>query len=105
MDQSRAALAAVATLIPLAMVATVINSRRRPAQQNGEEEHEKKITVVRSFYPLYEFASRVVGDMRGEVSSLAPAGVETHDWEPTPEDVSRMYLADVLVINGTGFER
>ena len=103
MDQSRAALAAVATLIPLAMVATV--NSRRPAQQNGEEEHEKKITVVRSFYPLYEFASRVVGDMRGEVSSLAPAGVETHDWEPTPEDVSRMYLADVLVINGTGFER
>ena len=102
MDQSRAALAAVVTLIPLAMVATV--NSRRPAQQNGEEEHEKKITVVRLFYPLYEFASRVVGDM-GEVSSLAPAGVETHDWEPTPEDVSRMYLADVLVINGAGFER
>ena len=104
MDQSRAALAAVVTLIPLAMVATV--NSRRPAQQNGEEEHEKKITVVRLFYPLYEFASRVVGDMGEEVSSLAPAGVETHDWEePTPEDVSRMYLADVLVINGAGFER
>jgi zinc transport system substrate-binding protein len=101
MDRSRAALAAVATLIPLAMVATV--NSRRPTQQNGEE-HEK-FTVVRSFYPLYEFASRVVGDT-GEVSSLVPAGIEPHhDWEPTPEDVSRMRSADVLVINGAGFER
>src|SRR5688572_29230534 len=100
MNQSRAALAAIATLIPLAMIATA--NTGRPAQQD-EEEHEK-ITVVASFYPLYEFASRVVGD-RAEVSSLVPAGVEPHDWEPTVEDVSRGRAADVLVINGAGFER
>jgi zinc transport system substrate-binding protein len=99
MNQSRAALAAIATLIPLAMIATA--NTGRPAQQD-EEEHEK-ITVVASFYPLYEFASRVVGD-RAEVSSLVPTGVEPHDWEPTAEDVSRGRSADMLVINGAGFE-
>jgi zinc transport system substrate-binding protein len=100
MNQARAALAAIATLIPLAMIATVYTGR--PALQDRQE--QEKITVVASFYPLYEFASRVVGD-RAEVSSLVPAGVEPHDWEPTAEDVSRGRLADVLIINGAGFEK
>jgi zinc transport system substrate-binding protein len=100
MNQARAALAAIATLIPLAMIATVYTGR--PALQDRQE--QEKITIVASFYPLYEFASRVVGD-RAEVSSLVPAGVEPHDWEPTAEDVSRGRAADVLVINGAGFER
>lgn len=100
MNQSRAALAAIATLIPLAMIATVYTGR--PALQDRQE--QEKITVVASFYPLYEFTSRVVGD-RAEVSTLVPAGVEPHDWEPTAEDVSRGRAADVLVINGAGFER
>jgi zinc transport system substrate-binding protein len=100
MNQSRVALAAIAALIPLAMIATVYTGR--PALQDRQE--QEKITVVASFYPLYEFTSRVVGD-RAEVSILVPAGVEPHDWEPTAEDVSRGRAADVLVINGAGFER
>ncbi len=100
MDQARAALAAIATLIPLAMIATVYTGR----SALHDRQEQEKITVVASFYPLYEFASRVIGD-RGEVSSLVPAGVEPHDWEPTAEDVSRVRTADVLVINGAGFER
>jgi zinc transport system substrate-binding protein len=81
------------------MIATIYTGR--PAPQDRQE--QEKITVVASFYPLYEFASRVVSD-RAEVSSLVPAGVETHDWEPTAEDVSRGRAADVLVINSAGFE-
>jgi zinc transport system substrate-binding protein len=100
MNQSRAALAAIATLIPLAMIATIYTGR--PALQDRQD--QEKITVVASFYPLYEFASRVVGDT-AEVSSLVPAGVEPHNWEPTAEDVSRGRAADVMVINGAGFER
>jgi zinc transport system substrate-binding protein len=100
MNQSRAALTAIAILIPLAMIATAQTGR--PAQQGREE--QEKITVIASFYPLYEFASRVVGDM-AEVSSLVPAGIEPHDWEPTAEDISRGRSADVLVINGVGFEK
>jgi zinc transport system substrate-binding protein len=100
MNQSRAALAAIATLIPLAMIATVYTGR--PALQDRQA--QEKITIVASFYPLYEFASKVVGD-RAEVSSLVPAGVEPHDWEPTAEDVSRGHTADILIINGAGFER
>lgn len=99
MNQSRAALAAIAVVIPLAMLASVYTGR--PAQQDSEE-HEK-VLVVASFYPLYEFASRVGSD-RAEVSSLVPAGIEPHDWEPAPQDRLRVQSADMLVINGAGFE-
>lgn len=99
MNQSRAALAAIAVVIPLAMLATIYTGR--PAQQVSEE--QEKITIVASFYPLYEFASRVGGD-RAEVSSLVPVGIEPHDWEPTPQDRLRVQSASMLVINGAGFE-
>lgn len=99
LNQSRAALAAIAVVIPLAMLATVYTGR--PAQQASQE--NEKITVVASFYPLYEFASKIGGD-RIEVSSLVPAGVEPHDWEPTSRDVLRVSSADILVLNGAGLE-
>lgn len=98
MDQRRIALAAIAIVIPLAMLATVQTGRT--AQ---EESAEPKIRVAASFYPLYEFTSHVAGD-RAVVSSLVPAGIEPHDWEPTSRDVARVRTADMLVINGAGFE-
>jgi zinc transport system substrate-binding protein len=59
--------------------------------------------VVASFYPLYEFARQVAGD-RAEVVSLVPAGVEPHDWEPSPQDVTRVRQASVFVYNGAKLE-
>jgi zinc transport system substrate-binding protein len=59
--------------------------------------------VVASFYPLYEFARQVAGD-RAEVVSLVPAGVEPHDWEPSPQDVARVRQAALFVYNGAALE-
>jgi zinc transport system substrate-binding protein len=98
-NQSRAALAAIAVVIPLAMIATVYTGR--PAQQASSGQHE--LTVVASFYPLYEFASHVAGD-RAKVSSLVPAGIEPHDWEPNPDQAAEARDADMVIINGAGFE-
>ena len=59
--------------------------------------------VVASVYPLYDFARQVAGD-RAEVVSLVPAGIEPHDWEPSPRDVARVAKATVFVYNGAGFD-
>lgn len=101
MKQGRVALAAIAVVIPLAMVATLYTGVQ--PQQAGAPAQEK-LKVVTSFYPLYDFASHVAGD-RAEVSSLIPPGIEPHDWEPTLGDVTKARNADVLIINGAGFER
>jgi ABC-type Zn uptake system ZnuABC Zn-binding protein ZnuA len=53
------------------------------------------------------FLADIVQNVTGEgasVESLIPAGLDPHAFEPTPGDVAKIAGADVLVINGGGFE-
>lgn len=59
-----------------------------------------KPLVVATIYPLWDFSRQVAGD-RAEVVSLVPPGVEPHDWEPSPRDVSQVQRASVFVHTGT----
>jgi zinc transport system substrate-binding protein len=59
--------------------------------------------VVATFYPLYEFARQVAGE-DADVVSLVPPGVEPHDWEPSPRDLTTLRRARLLVYNGAGLE-
>ncbi|MBU5671302.1 metal ABC transporter substrate-binding protein [Paenibacillus brevis] len=63
----------------------------------------EKLKVKTSFYPMYEFTRQVAGDL-AEVENLVPAGVEPHDWEPSPQDMAAITDADVFVYNGAGME-
>jgi zinc transport system substrate-binding protein len=64
---------------------------------------EPPADVLASFYPLAYLASEVAGpDLR--VGTLVPAGVEPHDYEPTPNDVKRARQARVLLVQGASFE-
>ncbi|HYS44651.1 MAG TPA: metal ABC transporter substrate-binding protein [Geobacteraceae bacterium] len=56
----------------------------------------KKLQVVTTLFPLYDFARQIGGD-RVEVTLLLPPGVEPHDFEPRPEDVVRLARADLFV--------
>ncbi|SDC52537.1 zinc transport system substrate-binding protein [Paenibacillus sp. CF095] len=67
------------------------------------ETETAKLNVQVSFYPMYEFTKNVAGDL-AEVHTLVPAGMEPHDWEPTPQDIASIEKADVLVYNGAGME-
>ncbi|WP_246369998.1 metal ABC transporter substrate-binding protein [Saccharibacillus deserti] len=62
-----------------------------------------KLKVEASFYPMYEFARQVGGDL-ADVKLLVPSGTEPHDWEPTPQDIARIEESDMLVYNGAGME-
>ena len=62
-----------------------------------------KPLVVTTIYPLWEFSRQVAGD-RAEVAVLVPAGVEPHDWEPAPRDVSQVRRAAVFVHTGTDLD-
>lgn len=67
------------------------------------ESEAAKLNVQVSFYPMYEFTKNVAGDL-ADVHTLVPAGMEPHDWEPTPQDIASIEKADVLVYNGAGME-
>ncbi len=67
------------------------------------EDDTSTITVVATFYPYYEAAKAVLGDV-GEVSSLVPTNIEPHSFEPTPRDIQRLSQADLFITTGLEFE-
>lgn len=99
MNDSKAAILAISIIIPLT-VFTVWFSDQTKTTSVAEE---KQIKVLVSFYPLYEF-TKEIGKERIDVSIIIPAGIEPHDWEPSIQDLQKMQNADMIVINGAGFE-
>ncbi len=87
---------ALALALAAALVACQSQGPTPPSSAN-------QISVVASFYPLYEFARQVGGELV-KVSSLVPTGVEPHEWEPLPREVVEVSQADLFVYNGAGLE-
>ena len=57
---------------------------------------QKKLTVVTTLFPLYDFA-RAVGGEKADVTLLLPPGIEPHDFEPKPADIVTVSKADIFV--------
>ena len=95
----------IAVLTSLMMLAGIFfwQSARDTSSIVPEQEPEKKISIVATFYPLQDFAESVGGDAV-RVRSIVPAGVEPHDYEPTPQDIVSIYQADVFLLNGAGLD-
>lgn len=66
-------------------------------------ESAKKLAVVASVYPVYEFAKQVGGD-KLDLIMLVPPGAEPHDWEPKAKDLTRIKSAQVFLYHGAGLE-
>jgi zinc transport system substrate-binding protein len=64
---------------------------------------DKKITVVTTLFPLYDFAKNIGGE-QVQVELLLPPGVETHGFEPKPEDVIKINKADIFLYTGKYME-
>jgi zinc transport system substrate-binding protein len=70
---------------------------------SGSAAEDGRVSVVASFYPLAEAASKVGGDLVS-VQNLTPPGVEPHDLELAPDDIEAIANADVIVYLGGGFQ-
>ena len=73
------------------------------AAETADTSSDKKLKVMASFYPMYDFATKVGGD-KVEVTNMVPAGTEPHDWEPAATDIKNLEDADVFIYNGAGME-
>ena len=99
-NQVSIAIVAIIIIIPLLSFG-VWNSDSGVFFEKVEE--KSKIVAIASFYPLYEFTKEIGGE-KVDVSLLVPQGVEPHDWEPTIKDIQKIHQADLIIINGNGFE-
>lgn len=99
-QQVIAAIVAILVIIPLLSFG-LWNS---DAEVSTEKVHsDSKVVAIASFFPLYEFTKELGGD-KVDVSLLVPKGIEPHNWEPTIRDIQRIEDADLIIINGNGFE-
>ena len=100
-NQVTAAIVAILVIIPLVSFG-LWNSESAIVFEKAEG--QSKIIAITSFYPLYEFTKEIGGD-KVDVSLLVPQAVEPHDWEPTIRDIQKIEQADLIIINGNGFEK
>lgn len=64
--------------------------------KQGSDAGEKKLKVITTLFPLYDFSREIAGD-KAEVIMLLPPGMEPHGFEPKPEDIFRISKADIFI--------
>ena len=64
---------------------------------------ETKVKIYASFYPLYDFAKKVGGDLV-DVQVVVGDGVDPHSFDPSPRLIAEMETADIFIYNGLGME-
>lgn len=77
------------------------NSSNNSLEDSGEQ--TELLNVVTTFYPVFEFASQVVGDS-ANVTVMLKAGQDSHHYEPSPKDLAAIYDADVFIYSSDYME-
>ena len=69
----------------------------------AQDKPRDKLRVVATFSILGDVVKNVGGD-RLDVGALVGPNGDTHTFEPSPADAQKVAAADVVVVNGLGFE-
>ena len=90
---------ALPAVLPLVLLALLgCDDPSAPSRSSGSPP-----VVVASNHPLAFFVVRLARD-RVEVRLPVPEGVDPDTWRPTGDDVAEMSGADLVVLNGAGYE-
>jgi len=61
--------------------------------------NSEKISIITTNFPAYDFARAVAGDT-ADIKMLIKPGVETHDFEPTPQDIIDIKNSKLFIYTG-----
>lgn len=62
-------------------------------------EQDKKLTVVTTIFPPYDFAREIAGDS-ANITALLPHDSESHTYEPTLKDMAAVSQCDIFIYVG-----
>lgn len=87
----------------LGMMLTGCGMSGQQTEQNGGKEQNteenKKISVVATIFPQYDFVRQIAGD-HVDLKMLLKPGEETHSYEPTPQDIIAIQNSDLFIYVG-----
>ena len=98
-SQIKLAIIAIAIVIPLASFAVTQPSFNSEISIT----ENSKLQIITSATFLSEFSQNIGKEMI-DVTLLVPMGADPHDWEPTIRDREKLQKADVIIVNGIGYE-
>lgn len=87
-------------LLQLILITVVLSAC---VTESNEESSEGKLSIVTSFYPVYEFTQQVAGD-KADISLMVGSGADPHTFEPSARDVAEVNNADMLVYTSEEME-
>ena len=63
--------------------------------------NKARITIIATNFPSYDFTRALIKDVDDvEVKLLVKPGSETHDFEPTPQDIIDIKNSDIFIYVG-----
>ena len=72
------------------------------AKTNTEQNAKKKIHVVTTIFPAYDWVREILGDQKDQVdlTLLADKGVDLHNYQPTADDLVAISNCDLFIYVG-----
>jgi zinc transport system substrate-binding protein len=71
--------------------------------QGGKKNTTNNKLITTSFYPL-EYIARSVVEDEYIINNITPAGSEPHDYEPSAQEIQKIYDSGIFIYHGTNFE-
>ena len=71
----------------------------QPAKESNSD--DKKLRVIATIFPIYDFAGNIGGD-KIKITMLLPPGTDAHHYELRPEDIVKVSKTDIFLF--TNFE-
>lgn len=96
MGRMAKSLIVAAGMVIVVLLALISNAGTRTSNGTG-------IKVTATFFPIYDWARNVLGN-KGVVRNLTPPGMDPHDLDPTPEDLSIIFSSTIFLYSGAGME-
>ncbi len=69
----------------------------------GNRKDSGKLKIVTTLFPQYDFARNIAKD-KADIELLLPAGVESHSFDPTANDIISINKSDVFIYTGKYME-
>lgn len=83
----------------LAMAVAFSGCAGSGSRKSGGSSTGKKISILCTNFPEYDFARQIAGD-KADVTMLLKPGAESHTYEPSPEDIKKIQNCDMFVYVG-----
>jgi zinc transport system substrate-binding protein len=90
-------------LLVLLLAGWTAGSAMRGRHSQEWPPRDKRIRILTTIFPIYDFA-RQIGGEDAVVRNLLPPGVDPHEFALSPRDISLVAGADVILANGAGLD-